>query len=75
MNRALLSQARKLSLEEQLELVQAIWDDIVERGAVPPLTAAQSAELDRRLADHRESPEDVVPWTEVRAAALAHLRR
>jgi putative addiction module component (TIGR02574 family) len=72
---ALLSQARKLSLDEQLELVQAIWDDIVDRGAAPPLTAAQSAELDRRLADHRNDPDDVVPWSEVRTAALAQLRR
>lgn len=75
MNPALLSQARKLTLEEQLELVQAIWDNIAERGAAPPLTAAQSEELDRRLADHRQNPEDVVSWSEVRAEALAQLRR
>lgn len=75
MKPALLSQALKLSLEQQLELVQALWDNIAERGGSLPLSAAQSAELDRRLADHLQNPDDVEPWSDVRAAALAHLGR
>ena len=38
-------------------------------------TAAQLAELDRRLADHEANPDDVVPWTEVKTAALARIRK
>lgn len=36
----------------------------------PPLTAAQAAELDRRLAEHEAAPDDVEPWSEVRAAVI-----
>ncbi|HZW24691.1 MAG TPA: addiction module protein [Gallionella sp.] len=40
-----------------------------------PLTEAQVTELDCRLADHLANPEDVIPWSEVKAAALAKFRR
>ena len=51
MNAKLLDQARELSLADQLELVEALWDDIARRDAAPPPSAAQKAELDRRIAD------------------------
>lgn len=73
MNTQLLQQARGLAIDEQIELVEAIWDGIVSRGAVPALTEAQKAELDRRLADHQANPNDVVPWSEVKAAALTRI--
>jgi putative addiction module component (TIGR02574 family) len=57
------------------DLVEAIWDGIVSRGAAPSLTEAQQAELDRRLADHLTNPNDVIPWSEVKAAALAKIRQ
>lgn len=75
MNPQLLQQASQLDVDEQIELVEAIWDGIVSRGAAPPITEAQKAELDRRLADHLANPDDVVPWSEVKAAALAKIRR
>ena len=75
MNPHLLQQARQLDVDEQIALVEAIWDGIVSRGEVPALTEAQAIELDRRLADHLANPDDVVPWTEVKAAALAKLRQ
>ena len=73
MNSHLLQQASILAVDEQIELVEAIWDGIVSRGAAPLLTAAQKTELDRRLADHLANPNDVVSWSEVKAAALAKL--
>jgi len=75
MNTHLLQQARALDIDEQIELVEAIWDGIVGRGAVPALTEVQTTELDRRRADHLANPDDVVPWSEVKAAALDDLRR
>ncbi len=75
MNTHLLDQARRLSVEEQLELVETLWDDIAKRNAVPPPTDAQKAELDRRLADHETNPDDVAPWSEVRASARARIGR
>jgi putative addiction module component (TIGR02574 family) len=75
MNTQLLQQARVLEIDEQIELVEAIWDGIVSRGAAPPLTEAQKTELDRRLADHLANPNDVVSWSEVKAAALSKTRQ
>jgi len=75
MNTQLLQQARGLNTDEQIELVEAIWDGIVSRGAAPSLTEAQKSELDRRLADHLANPEDVVPWSEVKAAALSKIKQ
>ena len=74
-NTQLLQQASVLGIDEQIELVEAIWDGIVSRGAAPPLTDAQKTELDHRLADHLVNPNDVVSWSEVKAAALAKIRQ
>jgi len=73
MNTQLLQQASVLDVDEQIELVEAIWDGIVSRCAAPSLTETQKLELDRRLADHLANPDDVVPWDEVKAAALAKI--
>jgi putative addiction module component (TIGR02574 family) len=73
MNTLLLQQASALDVDEQIELVEAIWNGIVSRGAAPSLTKAQETELDRRLADHLANPNDVIPWSEVKAAALARI--
>lgn len=71
MNAKLLDQARALSLDDQLELVEALWDDIAARNAVPPPSAAQQRELDRRMA----APGEGVDWSVVKAEALARSRR
>jgi putative addiction module component (TIGR02574 family) len=73
MNTHLLQQASILDIDDQIELVEAIWNNIVSRGAAPSLTDAQKTELDRRLADHLVNPNDVVSWSEVKAAALAKI--
>jgi putative addiction module component (TIGR02574 family) len=75
MNTHLFGQVQQLPLEEQLELLEALWTSIVDRDAVPPLTEAQREELDRRLADHEANPDDVVPWDEVKASARARIKR
>ena len=45
MNTQLLDQARKLDISEQIDLVEAIWDGIANHDKVPPLTAAQKADV------------------------------
>ena len=74
MNMQLLQQASVLDIDEQIELVEAIWDGIVSRGAAPSLTETQKTELDRRLADHLANPNDAIAWDDVKAAALAKIR-
>jgi len=56
----------KLALSERIQLVQDIWDSIAECPDAMPLTEAQSAELDRRLAAYRQNPDAGSPWALVR---------
>ena len=65
----------RLSVEERLALVEELWDSIAEGSAAVPLTDAQRAELDRRLADHEAHPDDVVSWDDVKASIAARLKR
>jgi len=62
----------RLSVEERLALVEELWDSIA---AATPLTDAQRAELDRRLADHEAHPDEVVSWEEVKSSITARLKR
>ena len=75
MKTQLLQQASALDIDEQIELVEAIWTGIVSRGLEPSLTESQKLELDRRLADHLANPSDVIAWDDVKEAALAKIRQ
>ena len=75
MKTQLLQQASALDIDEQIELVEAIWTGIVSRGLEPSLTESQKLELDRRLADHLANPNDVIAWDDVKEAALAKIRQ
>ena len=67
MSPSLLAEALKLSVRERIELVEAIWDTVAEGAESLPLTPAQKAELDRRLADLQAAPDAGSPWEQVRA--------
>ena len=59
--------AKNLPLPERLELLDALWESIIEDGYEPPLTTAQAEELDRRLKAHEENPDDVVDWKTIKS--------
>jgi len=65
----------RLSVEDRIALVMAIWDSIDAQPHPPLLTDAQRLELQRRLADHEANPDDVVPWEQIKAEALARFRK
>jgi putative addiction module component (TIGR02574 family) len=65
----------RLGIEDRLALVEEIWDSIAADSPAVPLTDAQRAELDRRIADHEANPGDVVPWEEVKASITERLKR
>jgi len=67
MNETLFENAKRLPLAERVELAEALWEDIAAEGYEPALTAAQGAELDRRLEAHRQNPETAIPWEQVKA--------
>ena len=60
----------QLSIAERLVLVEELWDSIA---TATPLTDPQRAELEQRLANHLAHPDDVVPWDEVKASAIARM--
>ena len=65
----------RLNVDERLALVDEIWASICADAAIFPLTEAQRAELDRRLADDDAFPDDVVPWSDVKASIRARLAK
>ena len=74
MTNELLEQAKTLSPGDQLELVEALWNQMALRDAIPLPTDAQRIELERRLADHQANPEDTLPWEAATTSALARLK-
>jgi len=61
-----LAEIVSLSVDERIRPAEAAWDNIATEPGQPELTEAQQQELERRLAAHTVSPEDVVPWEEVK---------
>ncbi len=72
---AVLAHVETWPVEARLQLVERVWDSLVDAGHVPALTEAQKAEIDRRLAEDDASPDDVIPWEVVKAEALARAAR
>ncbi len=62
-----LDELLKLSVPERIQLAEDLWDSIAAEPDALPLTEAQRAEIDRRLAEHDRDPTSAIPWEEVRA--------
>ena len=65
----------RMSVDDRVALVQAIWDSIAPEAANSSLTEAQKAEVDRRLAAHQANPSAAIPWEQIEAKALARLQQ
>ena len=65
-------QIARLSAEERLSLIEALWDSLSDRAV--PVTAAQAAELDRREETYPQDAADALPWKEVRQHIERKLR-
>ncbi len=57
----------RLSIAERILLVEDIWDSIAASPEEVPLTDAQRAELDRRLAAYEADPQAGSSWEDVEA--------
>ena len=65
MNADLLGEALRLSPDDRLRLIEALWDTLSEEDI--PVLLEERALLDARLADLEANPGDQSPWPEVRA--------
>ena len=56
----------KLTIDERIHLVQTIWDSIAADTEVSEISEEHKEILDKRLETHRNNPDDVVGWGEVK---------
>jgi len=56
-----------LSVAGRLQLLEEIWDSLVETPEAIPVTDAQRKELARRRRAHARNPAAAKSWAEVRA--------
>jgi len=66
MTRSLLSELLELSPAERIQLAQDLWESIKPE-EMPPLTAEQTPEMERRYAEHVRNPETASTWDDVKA--------
>ncbi len=60
-----------LSAAERIQLAEDIWDSIAEIPESVVLTDEQRKELDRRLEDYHQHPDEGVSWESLKSALLA----
>lgn len=60
----------RMTVGERIALAQDILESIAAEQPRPPLSEAKKRDLDRRIKDMEDNPDDVVSWDEVRDAAL-----
>lgn len=61
----------RLSIPQRIALAQEILDSVAAEQSPSDLSEGKREELKRRMADHAANPDDVVPWEQVQADALA----
>jgi len=64
------SQLLELPPSERLQLVEAIWDSLVEVPDAVPIDDDLREELDRRLAAYYADPSTARPWADIRGELL-----
>lgn len=67
MDAALLKVIASLPRDEQIDLVEAVWDRLVANDEAPAITEAQRQVLDRRLDAMAREPDATLGWDEVLA--------
>jgi putative addiction module component (TIGR02574 family) len=70
MSKVSLADVLELSVAERIQMVEDIWDSIAAMPKPLPPTQAQRDELDRRLEDYHQNPDEGSPWEEVKKRIL-----
>lgn len=71
MSTVILNEFKALSTAEKVQLVEDLWDIIVETNEDIGLTPGQRAMLDRELAEHQRNPDEGVTFAELKAQIIA----
>lgn len=62
-----LARLLELPPDERLQIVEAIWDSLLDVPEAVPISDAVREELDRRLDAYYADPASARPWDEIRA--------
>ena len=57
---------KKLSVTDRISVIEDIWESILKSEAQYPIPDEQKRELDIRLKENTENPDQVKSWDEVR---------
>ena len=66
----LLEQAMGLSIEEKLQLIDALWDSMSQNAEKMPVPDWQLEELERRIESQRTNPQPGQTWEDVKREIL-----
>lgn len=69
---AVFAEANTWPAEDQIRLLEKIWEKLVDEGSAPVITPELGAELDRRCNALDANPSTATSWATVEARA--HLR-
>ena len=67
-----IEEIKKLSVEERLQMVEAIWDSIDQDTVDLDLTPDQKEELDRRIEKHERGEGKTYSWEEIKQRIGLH---
>jgi putative addiction module component (TIGR02574 family) len=70
MSKVSMADVLELSVSERIQLVEDIWDSVAAVPGSIRLTNAQREELDRRLEDYHQHPDDDIPWETLKGQIL-----
>jgi putative addiction module component (TIGR02574 family) len=59
------SQLERMSIEDRLDLIDAVWDSLGGEPLELPIPESHRLELDRRLQDEKANPNAGEPWEKV----------
>ncbi len=62
---AILEAAQQLPAEERVELLDELWDSVLEHSP-PELTPEEKRIIDERLKSMEENPDSGIPWEEAK---------
>jgi len=69
---SVLQHARELSPQDQIRLIDALWD-AVPADADIPLHPDWASELERRITELKGGVATTIPWARIRAEALERI--
>ena len=61
----ILAEIKQLDIAQRIQLVEQIWDSVVDTEKSLGLSQQQRDEIDRRLAAHEASPDEILAWDDV----------